>query len=176
MILLGFGSNLAGPWGSPAETLERAIDEIETCGLHVVARSAWYLSAPFGRTDQPAFVNGALAVETHISPPAVLARCHQVERNAGRLRRSRWGPRVLDIDLLAYHGRVIPDRRGRRARNQGLHTGLVLPHPGIAERPFVLEPICEIAPAWRHPVSHLTAAQMLEKLRGQQQGVVLSKA
>lgn len=175
MILLGLGSNVAGAWGSPAETVVRAVVELETSGLEVTARSSWYMSAPFGRTDQPVFVNGAIAVKTHLSASALLARCHQVERNAGRLRRSRWAPRVLDIDLLAYHNVMIRDRRGRRARVQGLHIPLILPHPGIAERPFVLEPVCEIGPDWRHPLSHLTAADMLEKLRGQKQGLIISR-
>ena len=86
------------------------------------------------------------------------ARLHEIEHLAGRLRTERWGPRTLDLDLIDYHGLIRRD------------APPVLPHPGIAARIFVLAPIAEIAPHWRHPETHLTAAEMLQRLDQQGEG------
>ena len=94
----------------------------------------------------------------HLSPLALLQKLHAIEKEAGRRRTTRWGPRTLDLDIIDYHGLV---------RSTGK---LVLPHPGIAERIFVLKPISELAAKWRHPTSHLSAKIMLRKLKGYSQG------
>lgn len=173
MILLGLGSNLSGTWGSPAETLNQAVAELEASGVAVLARSRWLGSVPLGKSDQPAYVNGVVEVATHLPPRALLYRCHQVERLAGRERRVRWGARTLDIDILAYHG--VVEGRGVPSSAAAVAPGsLFLPHPGIAHRPFVLAPIHEIAPFWHHPVTGATAFQMLARLRGATAGAVLS--
>ena len=175
MILLGLGSNLTGSWGAPSKTLDRAVAELAAAGVTTVARSRWLGSAPYGRTDQPAYVNGVIAVATHLPPRALLYRCHQVERLAGRERRVRWGARTLDIDILAYHGVVAGG--GASSSAAAVAPGaLFLPHPGIAQRPFVLAPIHEIAPFWHHPVTGETAFRMLSRLRGATAGAVLAPA
>ena len=172
MIILGLGSNLPGPWGDPSDMLSGAIEALEGVSVRVHARSSFLLSAPFGVTGQPVFANAVVAVEAHLPPRALLARCHRVERMAGRERRKRWGPRTLDIDLLAYHD-VIMNRHVRLAPAAPF-APLVLPHPGIEHRPFVLEPLAEIAPRWHHPVTRLTPAAMLRRLGLQREGAVLS--
>ena len=162
MILIGIGSNMPGPWGTPEETVARVPLELDRGPLRVSRVSRPVRTSPFGVTDQPAFTNAALAIDTALAPSALLLHLQALERRAGRHREIRWGPRTLDLDLLDYRGLVRDDR-----------SGLVLPHPGIAERPFVLIPIIEIAPAWRHPVSGLTAAEMLAKVAPSAEGVVL---
>jgi 2-amino-4-hydroxy-6-hydroxymethyldihydropteridine diphosphokinase len=158
MILVALGSNLDGPWGNPRETIARALQVLGRHGIRVVAASRLIATAPFGRLNQPAFVNAVAQIETHVGPEALIRRLHAVEREAGRRRTIRWGPRTLDLDIIDYHGLI---RSGR---------GLVLPHPGIAERAFVLEPIAMIAPAWRHPVTRRTAQDMLRRLGGRKAG------
>ena len=152
--------------------LTGAIEALESEDVRVGLRSSFLLSAPFGVTGQPEFANAVIAVEAHFPPRALLARCHRVERTAGRERRKRWGPRTLDIDLLAYHD-VIMNRHARPSLAAPF-APLVLPHPGIEHRPFVLVPLAEIAPRWHHPVTGLTPAAMLRRLGLQREGAILS--
>ncbi len=130
--LVGLGGNV----GDVRETLERAIAAF--CDGEVVrllARSSDYRTPPWGVEDQPPFVNAAIAVETTLAPHDLLARAHATERAFGRdrTRETRWGPRTLDIDLIAY-GDVVLDT-----------PGLTLPHPRLFERAFVLAPLAEFA-------------------------------
>lgn len=158
MIIIALGSNMSGPWGSPRETVERAFRALDTFPLRLVAASPLAVTEPFGRKNQPQFVNAAAVVETHLSPDALMRKLHMIEREAGRQRRLRWGPRTLDLDLLDYHGQV------RRKRTLSIRP-LVLPHPGIAERLFVLEPVEQVAPRWRHPLTKESAAFTIRKLK-----------
>jgi 2-amino-4-hydroxy-6-hydroxymethyldihydropteridine diphosphokinase len=153
MILIAIGSNRQGPWGSPEATVREALARLDGGGIRLKRASRLVVSAPFGVTGQPPFVNAVAEVETALPPGTLLERLHRIERMAGRRRTLRWGPRTLDLDLLDYHGRVSPPP----ARP-------VLPHPGIAERIFVLAPVAEIAPRWRHPVNRRTARDMLRRL------------
>jgi len=162
MILVALGSNQPGPWGNPEETLRAALARLDGGGIRLKRASRLIASAPFGVTDQPAFVNAVAEVETALPPEALLERLHLIERMAGRRRTLRWGPRTLDLDLLDYHGLV----RKAPARP-------VLPHPGIAERIFVLAPLAEIAPRWRHPVTCRTATDMLRQLDPSGEGGLL---
>jgi 2-amino-4-hydroxy-6-hydroxymethyldihydropteridine diphosphokinase len=164
MILVALGGNLDGPWGSPRDTLLRALKELDHNSSRVIAASPLIVTAPFGRRNQAAFMNAVARIETHLPPEALMRRLHAIERAAGRRRTIRWGPRTLDIDLIDYHGVIRTPRGG----------GLALPHPGIAERAFVLEPIALIAPQWRHPMSRLSAGQMLRRLSGSGEGRTLS--
>lgn len=129
---LGLGSNI----GDKAAHLAAAVERLAALpGLRVVARSADYRTPPWGETDQDWFLNGALAIETDLDPHALLDACLGVERDLGRIRERRWGPRVIDIDVLHYAGAAVSDER------------LVLPHRYVRERAFVLVPLAEIAPA-----------------------------
>jgi 2-amino-4-hydroxy-6-hydroxymethyldihydropteridine diphosphokinase len=160
MILIALGANMAGPWGTPRQTLLRAARELDKDGLHLRALSRLIETAPFGRPNQPNFVNAVARIETHLPPMALLTRLHAIERAAGRRRAIKWGPRTLDLDLLDYHGLV----HGRQ-RLQTAGSTLTLPHPGIADRIFVLSPLAEIAPTWQHPQLHVTATQLLRRIR-----------
>lgn len=159
MILLALGSNRPGPWGSPGETVRKALARLDGGVIRLKRASSLVVSAPFGITGQPPFVNAVAEVETALPPEALLAHLHRIERMAGRRRTLRWGPRTLDLDLLDYRGLVRPPP-GKP----------ILPHPGIAERIFVLAPLAEIAPRWRHPVSRRTAWDMMRRLDPEGEG------
>ncbi len=158
MILIGLGSNISGPWGAPQEAVARALKELNVAPLKLVKASTLIITKPFGVIDQPDFVNAVAKIKTDLKPEALIQKLHAIEQAAGRQRRERWGPRSLDLDILVYH--TLTANSAEPALEQ-----LQLPHPGISERRFVLEPIAEIAPYWRHPQTNLTAKNMLKKLR-----------
>ena len=128
---LGLGGNLGDPVAAFAVAL-RALDAHPE--VAVLKLSSVWRTAPWGKLDQPEFLNMAALVETSLSARALLAVCLDLERQAGRERGERWGPRTLDIDILSYGAETIDE------------PGLQLPHPRIAERAFVLAPLAEIAP------------------------------
>ncbi len=157
MILIALGSNLTGPWGTPHQTLLRALEDMPHHNIRIQSISHLQETKPFGVTNQPNFVNAVALVETALAPETLMRALHMIERKAGRVRRKRWGPRTLDLDLIDYHGLV------RKPARTSIKP-LTLPHPGINERTFVLEPLVEIAPRWRHPVTRELAAVTLRKL------------
>lgn len=146
-------------YGDPVNTLKETVSRLRR-SIAVLRQSSWYRSAPVPLSDQPWFVNAVLAVKTEMPEEKLLQLLHETERAFGRVRRQRWEARMIDLDLLVYHDRV--------SENQDQLSGPVLPHPHMQERAFVLAPINEIAPEWRHPVSGLTASQLLEKLPDEQ--------
>ena len=156
MILIGLGSNITGPWGSPRSTVEKALASLNHFPLRMVKSSTLLATAPFGNKNQPDFINAVAVIDTALSPIALLSRLHQIERQAGRKRGRRWGPRTLDLDILDYKGQVLkPQGKGKAA--------LRLPHEGIPQRDFVLLPLVEIATRWKHPILHKTAKEMIHK-------------
>jgi 2-amino-4-hydroxy-6-hydroxymethyldihydropteridine diphosphokinase len=140
-VVVALGSNLAGGAGSPVEQLEAALARLPVEGLMVTSRSSWWRSAAWPDPTQPAYLNGVALVDTALSPSETLAALQAVEAQFGRLRSRRNAARTLDLDLIAY-GRLVLDQ-----------PGLHLPHPRAADRRFVMGPLAEIAPAWRHPVT-----------------------
>jgi 2-amino-4-hydroxy-6-hydroxymethyldihydropteridine diphosphokinase len=153
VILIGIGSNLAAPkFGSPQETVSAAVAQLPAIGALVVRCSRWYLSQPVPPSDQPWYVNGVAAVGTRLDPPALLAALLALEARFERRRGVPNAARSLDLDLLDYDGRQSETER------------LVLPHPRLHERRFVLAPLAEIAPHWRHPRLAMTAIELLRRL------------
>lgn len=153
LILIGLGANLDSPlWGAPRDTLTAALAELATQGVATLARSGWYRSAPVPASDQPWFVNAVASVGTNLDALPLLSLMQKIEVSFGRRRGKRNAARVLDLDLLDYRGARVesPD--------------LTLPHPRLHQRRFVLEPLAEIAPQWRHPISGLTACQLLSAI------------
>ena len=136
-VLVGIGSNLDGP----ARQIEAAFDMLEAIeNTALVARSELYRSAPLGGIEQPDFVNAAALLTTKLAPRVFLEQLQSIERARGRERGDvHWGPRVLDLDLLAFGSLAIDE------------PGLTVPHPGIASRNFVLLPLREIAPDFEIP-------------------------
>lgn len=129
--IVALGSNL----GDKAANIERAIELLTEAGdVRLLARSLDYATEPWGKTDQDWFVNAAISVSTRLQPRALLARCKEIEERMGRVVTERWGPRIIDLDLLVYRGVTMSG------------DDLVLPHPHIAARAFVLAPLMDIAP------------------------------
>ncbi len=159
-VLLSFGANVPGVWGPPATSIRSAIDRLRRHNLRIIEHSKLYKTRPFGNRRQPPFMNAIARVETDLSPDALLRLAKSLERQAGRRPVGRWGPRPLDIDIVDYGGRI------RRWEDRRVHHGmLTLPHRGLHGRAFVLVPLCEIAPRWRHPVLGVSAAYLLRQLR-----------
>jgi 2-amino-4-hydroxy-6-hydroxymethyldihydropteridine diphosphokinase len=131
--------------------------ELEMQNIRIRSVSTLIETMPFGVTSQPPFMNAVARIETAMSAEALMRALHMLERKAGRRRRKRWGPRTLDLDLLDYHSLI------RRPARSSIKP-LALPHPGLEQRIFVLAPLLEVAPRWRHPVSHQLAALTLRKL------------
>jgi 2-amino-4-hydroxy-6-hydroxymethyldihydropteridine diphosphokinase len=158
MILLGLGANLpSATHGAPPATLAAAIDALAAEGAVVERRSPWYRSAPLPAADQPWYVNGVIAVRTRLAPAELLELLHRTERRFGRERRARNEPRVLDLDLLDYDGRIESG------------PSMALPHPRLHERAFVLLPLRDVAPGWRHPVSGKSVEMLIAELPAEQQ-------
>ncbi|HTW54696.1 MAG TPA: 2-amino-4-hydroxy-6-hydroxymethyldihydropteridine diphosphokinase [Stellaceae bacterium] len=158
MILIGIGSNLAAPPAkTPLATAQCALPALAAAHLQPVACSSWYESAPVPESDQPWFVNAVALISTDREPEVLLRLMLDVETRFGRVRGERNAARTLDLDLLDYDGLIIAAPH------------LTLPHPRLHERRFVLEPLCEIAPRWRHPWLGLTAMELASRLPSGQQ-------
>ncbi|MGD9867030.1 MAG: 2-amino-4-hydroxy-6-hydroxymethyldihydropteridine diphosphokinase [Hyphomicrobiales bacterium] len=176
MIVLALGSNRAGKWGPPGRMLARGLVELERQGIEIIKVSSLYETAGVVASGRPGiFANAVAIVRTGCPPDALIARLKRLERDAGRRSARPSGPRPLDLDILDYHGLVRgnPDVIYPAARRSGMP--LVLPHPRLHERPFVLAPLAEIAPAWRHPLTRETALEMWRNIRRERQGRVLDR-
>lgn len=153
-IYVALGANLAHPTlGAPREVLEQAVATLASRGVAIRRRARWYRSAPVPPSDQPWFVNGIVEVDSALDAGGLLALLHEVEAAFGRARSTPNAARVLDLDLIDWRGAV--SRPGETP---------VLPHPRMHERAFVLLPLQELAPHWRHPVSGAMIADLIEAL------------
>jgi 2-amino-4-hydroxy-6-hydroxymethyldihydropteridine diphosphokinase len=151
-ILIGFGANLPSRFGTPVQTLQAAQERLQSLGVRIVRRSRFWRSAPVPVSDQPWYVNAVASVETDLGAEELLALLHRVEDEFGRVRTIVNAPRLLDLDLLAY---------GRQVKAEG---PLILPHPRLGQRAFVLLPLSEIAPMWLHPINQLDVTRMKTQL------------
>ncbi|MFL5295613.1 MAG: 2-amino-4-hydroxy-6-hydroxymethyldihydropteridine diphosphokinase [Phenylobacterium sp.] len=153
-VVVALGSNLAGGFASCEALLEAALARFPGAGLPIIARSRWWRSAAWPDPAGPEYRNGIAIVEANRPPEAVLEALFAMEQAFGRDRAAKNSPRTLDLDLIA-HGRQVIDALPNKAR-----MGLTLPHPRAHERLFVMGPLAEIAPGWRHPVLERTAADL----------------
>jgi 2-amino-4-hydroxy-6-hydroxymethyldihydropteridine diphosphokinase len=149
---LGLGSNV----GHREAALAQALELLADGDLRIRRLSSLYETAPREITDQPWFLNQVAEIETRLFPPILLARCLRVEQAMGRKRTRRFGPRAIDIDILFYE-RFVVER-----------PGLSIPHPRLHERRFVLEPMAELEPDFRHPVLRKSIAELREAVRDQE--------
>lgn len=147
LVYLSFGSNV----GNRSQNLRQAISRLSALG-HIVAASQFYETEPVEVTDQAWFVNCAVALETGFASPELMSEILKIEQDMGRQRTVKKGPRVIDIDIVLF---------GREVRSA---PELTIPHPAMAQRRFVLEPLAEIAPEVLHPVLKKTIRELLQEL------------
>lgn len=148
-VYLGIGSNL----GESLEIMEEAVSKLrKNENFRNVEVSDFIKTKPYGVTDQPDFLNGALAVDTLLSPVELLTCLHEIEAQAGRERTLRWGPRTLDLDILFYDDLIMYEK------------DLIIPHVDLCNREFVLKPLCQLNPYLMHPVYHKPVCKLLEEL------------
>ncbi len=157
MILIGLGANLSGKFGSPEQMLLKAMEAVEANGdIRIVRRSSIWISSPVPASDQPWYRNAVAQVDTDLGPEELLDALQAIESDFGRVRSVCNAPRVIDLDLLAYNEDII-------------HSEFLdLPHPRMHERAFVLLPLSEIAPEWRHPKSGRALRELIAELSVEQ--------
>lgn len=149
-VYAGLGSNL----GNKRENILRAIDRIDACeGICVKEKSGFYNTTPVGGPPQPDYVNCVIGLETAIEPQTLLKEFKKIEIELGRKPGMRWAPRVVDLDIILFGDRIVNDH------------DLKIPHERMHERAFVLEPLSEISPDTKHPVSGASISELLEKLK-----------
>ncbi|MCX5718245.1 MAG: 2-amino-4-hydroxy-6-hydroxymethyldihydropteridine diphosphokinase [Nitrospirae bacterium] len=148
---IGIGSNI----GNREDNCQKAIKLIEKNGIAVRKQSSMYETEPWGIKDQPKFINMAIDVETDKKPEELLRILKEIEKEIGRTETTKWGPRVIDLDILFYDDLILKT------------DNLEIPHPLMHERDFVLKPLSEIAPDKRHPVTGKTVKKMLNQLSAQ---------
>ncbi len=147
---MGLGSNL----GNRKKYLVSAIDRIDSCReICVVNKSSFYETKPVGGPSQPDYVNCVIELDTETEPQSLLEEFKGIELELGRKSGIRWGPRVIDIDILLYGNKIIND------------SNLKIPHESMHKRIFVLEPLCEISPDFKHPILRKTIFELLKDLK-----------
>ena len=147
-VYIAFGSNL----GDSRKLIEDAIKKLEEKYIRIKKVSSIISTKPYGGVEQPDFLNGVLLAETLYTPTELLDRLHEIEQEAGRERKIHWGPRTLDLDIIFYGREIYEDEN------------LIIPHVDMENRDFVLKPMAEIAPNFRHPVLQKTMKQLLDAL------------
>ena len=158
-IFIGLGANLSHDrHGSPRRTLEAALAELGRRGVRPVRVSPWYRSAPVPPSDQPWYFNAVAEVASDLPADALLAELHAVESAFGRARTVPNAARPIDLDLLDFHGEIAAGGPGRAT----------LPHPRMARRAFVLRPLADLVPDWRHPVTGQPVGDLLAALPADQ--------
>jgi 2-amino-4-hydroxy-6-hydroxymethyldihydropteridine diphosphokinase len=148
-VYIGIGSNV----GEREENCLKAVRLLEENGVKITRRSALYETEPWGVTDQPRFINMAVASETDLSPRGLLLLLKRIEGDMGRRRGVKWGPRLIDLDILLYNDLVMEE------------SDLAIPHPMMHRRHFVLKPLAEIAPDKVHPGMARKIRDLLRDLR-----------
>lgn len=171
-FLIAMGGNLPSQLGPPAETLRAAVTRLGALGVEVETVSRFYTTPCFPAGFGPDYVNAAARCFYDGTPANLLSLMHKVENEFRRDRVRRWGQRTLDLDLLAAGQSVLPDAQTYaawcglplEAQMQDAPDQLVLPHPRLHERAFVLVPLCDVASQWEHPVLKKTVAEMVSDL------------
>lgn len=170
--IIALGGNLASSAGCPAVTLGKAIAAMPHAGLAIRAVSRFFATPCFPAGAGPDYVNAAVRISCALEPAGLLRTLHELERGFGRARAQRWGMRTLDLDILAIGSQILPDVDTQvkwqtlppGAQKEAVPAQLILPHPRLQDRAFVLVPMTDIAPDWRHPVLHRTARQLCAAL------------
>jgi len=147
-VYIGVGSNL----GDRRANCLEAIEHLKKRGIHVIRQSSMIETEPWGVEDQPQFINMVIEAETDFSPQELIRKLKECEQVMGRIRSHRWGPRLIDLDILFYDDLVLETEE------------LKIPHPEVQNREFVLRPMCELAPEMKHPVLRKSIRELFEAL------------
>ncbi len=147
-IFVALGTNI----GNKRENLEKALQLMNTRGIAIVKTSSWYRTKPYGYEDQDYFLNGVAKVTFPGEPDQLLKELQQIETDMGRVRKIHWGPRIIDLDIILFGQRIIKE------------TNLIIPHPDMQNREFVLEPLIEIAADAVHPVFQKAAIELFNRI------------
>lgn len=170
--MIAIGSNQPFECIQSFELVQLAIKRLTDRNLRIIGTSPFYRTPAFPKDSGPDFINAVVAAETELSPDAVISALHDVEKSLGRDRKSRWAPRTLDLDLIDYAGLVLPDPETYRAwaeappevQRSKAPEELILPHPRLQDRGFVLLPLRDVAPDWTHPVTGETVDALIARL------------
>jgi 2-amino-4-hydroxy-6-hydroxymethyldihydropteridine diphosphokinase len=146
---IAFGSNM----GNRKETILAAMEKMREKGMNFLKISTFYETKPYGVTEQDDFMNCVAQIETELNPMSLLDTLLSIERSLGRTREKRWGPRTIDLDIIFYDKKIVN------------FADLIIPHPDMQNRLFVLEPLSEIAPDYVHPSLHKSVNEMLKALK-----------
>ncbi|WP_299652410.1 2-amino-4-hydroxy-6-hydroxymethyldihydropteridine diphosphokinase [uncultured Tateyamaria sp.] len=171
-ILVALGSNMSSDVGSPIETLQKATSELENLGAVIRGKSRFFRTPAVPSGSGPDFVNAALAIDAPWSAPETITRLHEIEAGLGRRRAGRWEQRIIDLDLLAHGDAIRPNVATVRTwmelpldKQRDTAPGqLLLPHPRMHERAFVLVPLADVAPDWVHPITRRSVVEMRDAL------------
>ncbi|MEO0370370.1 MAG: 2-amino-4-hydroxy-6-hydroxymethyldihydropteridine diphosphokinase [Pseudomonadota bacterium] len=172
VVLIALGANLPSHAGSPEQSLAEALNRFSENGFEEVNASRFFRTPCFPPGAGPDYVNAAVTAHAEGTAASILERLHSIEAEFGRQREQRWGQRSLDLDLIGMGEAVLPDvetyMRWRdlppEAQRQEAPGQLILPHPRLQDRAFVLVPLMDVAPDWLHPVLGLTVREMVEAL------------
>lgn len=149
IVYIAFGSNI----GDRHEAVEKALEMIEQRGMRIVKKSKIYQTEPYGYIDQPEFINGAVCVETLLNAREVLVNLLDIEEEIGRVREFKWGPRIIDLDIIFYNNDIISEE------------DLKVPHPDMQNRDFVLGPLMDICPELIHPLLGEKVKELYNKIK-----------
>lgn len=172
VFLVALGANLPLGEQTPINTLRSALDLLPERGIKVESVSKFYQTPCFPAGSGPDYVNAAAKLRSELTPQEMLHCIHEIEKDHGRERAVRWGMRTLDLDLIAAEDQIIPDRATfdkwltlpPDAQKNVPPDQLILPHPRIQDRAFVLVPLCDVAADWTHPVLNRTASELRDAL------------
>ncbi|MEX0329683.1 MAG: 2-amino-4-hydroxy-6-hydroxymethyldihydropteridine diphosphokinase [Ruegeria sp.] len=170
--VIALGGNLSLRGHGPRVTLEQSLSAMVEAGLVIRAASRFFATPCFPEGAGPDYVNAAVLIETDLDPGQLLDLLHRIEHDFGRAREQRWGMRTLDLDLVCWGDLVLPDGREHQRwltlapedQVKSAPDQLILPHPRLQDRAFVLVPMADVAPDWSHPVLGLTVRQMVAAL------------
>ena len=172
---LTLGSNATSSHGQPADALKFALGRLTADSVNLIQTSPFYATPAFPEGSGPEFVNAATAIETTLSPLGLLAYLHKIEALAERERRVRWAPRTLDLDLISYGDAILPSAEiyedwvnlSLEEQMKAAPDQLILPHPRVQDRAFVLVPLRDVAPDWTHPVTRTHIDVLINALPAQ---------
>ncbi|WP_069301527.1 2-amino-4-hydroxy-6-hydroxymethyldihydropteridine diphosphokinase [Neptunicoccus sediminis] len=179
--LIALGSNLSNEIGASVKIVEAAIGDLSSIGLFPVETSRFFRTPAFPAGAGPDFVNAVVYCETALSASTVLEGLHKVEKRLGRTREKRWEARVIDLDLIDFDGQILPDIATfsqwrdlpKKIQMERAPEQIILPHPRIQDRLFVLIPLRDVVPNWRHPVSGATLDQMIGAFDPEEQAEIV---